>query len=137
MLVDLTLNYIKSDGGRAEAGFKGKAGDCVVRAIAIALKKDYKEVYDEIAKRNEIAEGVKSARNGTRRKVYEKYLNEQGWVWHSAPKFEGRKARCFDMPKGLVIARQARHLVAVWDGIPIDTFDPTRKMVYGYFAPKG
>jgi hypothetical protein len=30
------LDFIANDGGRAAAGFKGQAGDCVVRSIAIA-----------------------------------------------------------------------------------------------------
>lgn len=36
-----------TDGGRSKY-FKGKVGDCVTRAIAIATQKDYKEVYDTI-----------------------------------------------------------------------------------------
>ena len=32
-----------------EAGYKGFAGDCVCRAIAIATQKPYKEVYDRLA----------------------------------------------------------------------------------------
>jgi hypothetical protein len=68
------------------------------------------------------------------KKVYIPFLEQQGWKWVSAPKFEGRKARCSDMPKGVVIARQAHHLVAVIDGVPNDTFNPSHKMVYGYWA---
>jgi hypothetical protein len=30
------IPWVYDDGGRADAGFKGKAGDCVARAIAIA-----------------------------------------------------------------------------------------------------
>jgi len=30
------IKFVKHDGGRAAAGFKGKSGDCVTRAIAIA-----------------------------------------------------------------------------------------------------
>ena len=38
--------WIENDGGRKAAGFDGSAGDCCVRAISIAMKKDYKEVWD-------------------------------------------------------------------------------------------
>ena len=31
------------DGGRAAAGYKGKAGDCVVRSIAIVTKLPYQK----------------------------------------------------------------------------------------------
>ena len=34
------LKFKADDGGRSEAGFKGKAGDCVVRSIAIATGKN-------------------------------------------------------------------------------------------------
>lgn len=37
-------NFKPDDGGREKAGFKGKAGDCVVRAIAIATKSNYDEL---------------------------------------------------------------------------------------------
>ena len=36
-----------NDGGRAAAGYKGQAGDCVVRSIAIATGMNYQKVYDE------------------------------------------------------------------------------------------
>jgi hypothetical protein len=72
--------------------------------------------------------------------VYSDVLKRHGWVWHSAPKFKvgkvlfGRKAKCSDMPSGIVIARQARHYVAVIDGIPNDIWDCSNKMVYGYWG---
>ena len=127
--------YKYSDGGRSKY-FKGKkdAGDCVVRAIAIALELDYKYVYDEIAKRNKLAYGKRTARDGVHKKIYDKFLKENGWVWHSAPKFDGRKAYHRDMPKGYVIGRMAKHLVAIKDGIVYDTFDSRHKMIYGYWA---
>jgi hypothetical protein len=45
------LGYVYDDRGRAEAGYKGDAGDCVVRSIAIATGRPYKEVYDELSHR--------------------------------------------------------------------------------------
>ncbi len=42
------LNFVKTDGGRAAAGFKGEAGDCVVRAIAIASELPYTTVYNRL-----------------------------------------------------------------------------------------
>jgi hypothetical protein len=40
------------DGGRKAAGYKGSAGDCVTRAIAIAAELPYREVYDALAAGN-------------------------------------------------------------------------------------
>jgi len=127
-------NFKYNDGGRADAGFKGTAGDCGARAMAIALELDYKTVYKELAQANKDMGFAKSARNGIMKNVYDMVLKRHGWVWHQAPKFDGRKARCSDMPTGVVIARQARHFVAVIDGQPNDIWDCTGKMVYGYWA---
>ena len=128
------MSYIFNDGGRAKAGYKGTAGDCGARAMAIALGKSYKDVYKELAQANKEMGLGKSARNGIMKNVYEMVLNRYGWQWHPAPRFDGRKARCSDMPQGTVIARQSKHFVAVVDGVPHDIFDCTRKMVYGYWA---
>lgn len=127
-------SYQYNDGGRADSGRKGSAGDCVCRAIAIATGKSYDDVYRELAKANKAAGGKASARNGLFRSVYEAYLNDLGWVWHSAPKFDGRKAKHYDMPNGVVIVRMARHVACVKDGIVHDTWDSRKKMVYGYWA---
>ena len=127
-------NFKYNDGGRAAAGFKGTAGDCGARAMAIALGLDYKAVYQELAQANKDMGFAKSARNGIMKNVYDMVLRRHGLVWHQAPKFDGRKARCSDMPAGIVIARQARHFVAVIDGQPNDIWDCTDKMVYGYWA---
>ena len=39
------IDYRYDDGGRAAAGYRGKTGDCVVRAIAICTGEDYRAVY--------------------------------------------------------------------------------------------
>jgi hypothetical protein len=133
----MTLNgdymYKFSDGGRAKAGYKGVAGDCAVRAIAIALGLDYKAVYVQVAKANKDCGRANSARYGVHVNVMTEVLKSYGWIWQQSPKFVGRKAKCSDL-MGTVIARQARHFVAVIDGIPHDIFDSSQKMVYGYWA---
>ena len=127
------MALIYNDGGRAKAGYKGKAGDCVVRAIAIATASDYKEIYNLVAAANKDFGFGKSARNGIHKQVSSYVLKNLGFKWCAAPKFVGRKARTYDMPNGIVIAKQAHHLVCVIDGIAFDTFDSTKKMVYGYW----
>ena len=42
------MKVVINDGGRAAVGYKGQAGDCVTRAIAIATGKPYQEVYDAL-----------------------------------------------------------------------------------------
>lgn len=130
------MNYIYNDGGRKNAGYKGTAGDCGVRAMAIALGISYKDAYIELAQANKDFGFAKSARNGILKLVFNTVLNRHGWYWKSAPKFISRKARCSDMPDGYVIARQAHHYVAVLDGFPLDIWDSSEKMVYGYWQKK-
>lgn len=129
-------HYRFNDGGRADAGLKGKARDCVVRSVAIASGLPYKEVYSALAARNAQMTGKRTARDGLHKAVYEQYLRELGFHWVAAPKIDGRKARVYDLPKGAVIARQAHHLVAVIDGVANDVFDCTEKMVYGFWVKR-
>jgi hypothetical protein len=130
------MPYQFNDGGRALAGFKGHTGDCSVRALAIALDMDYKMAYKLIASANQNSGRARSARHGIPKELYSDVLKELGWIWMSAPKFEGRKARCSDMYPGTVIARQAGHYVAVINGVPQDIWDCSHKMVYGFWVKK-
>lgn len=124
--------WVYTDGGRSQY-FKGVARDCATRAMAIALNRDYKLCYDELALQAKQSTGKKSARNGMHKEDFSTVLKRYGYVWHSAPIFNGRKARCSDL-SGKVIARQSKHFVAVIDGVVHDIFDSTQKMVYGYWA---
>ena len=145
-------NYKYNDGGRAEAGYKGHARDCVVRAIAIATETPYQEVYDGLKKANQEyadsrrtrkAKRIKSKgttpRNGNYRDVYQPYLESKGWLWKPTMKVgQGCKVhlKADELPSGKIICRLSRHLVAVVDGIVNDTYDSTRggnRCVYGYF----
>lgn len=125
------FNY--NDGGRSKAGYKGIVGDCAARALSIAKDINYKTAYDIIAKENANFGYAKSARNGVHKIVFDKVLKDFGMKWYPAPKFNKRKAKCLDMPTGMVIARQARHFVAVFNGIPQDIWNSSDKMVYGYW----
>jgi hypothetical protein len=127
------MKYHFNDGGRAAAGYKGKTGDCPARAMAIALGLDYKEVYKKLAQANADHCQKKSVRNGINIALFSDILKQYGWVWHKAPTFSGRKARCSDLT-GTVIARQSKHVVTVIDGVPNDIWNSSNKMVYGYWA---
>jgi hypothetical protein len=130
------MSYVYNDGGRKQAGYKGLAGDCGARAIAIALDMDYQAAYDLLAQANKNCGKSKSARNGIDKDIYSDVLKSLGWLWVSAPKFDGRRAKAVDLPAGTYIARQAGHFVAVKDGIPQDTWNSSEKMVYGYWAKR-
>jgi hypothetical protein len=128
-----------NDGGREAAGFRGEAGDCVTRAIAIATGISYRDVYDELASRNAAKGNSKSARNGVHKAIYQKWLYELGWNW-TATMGIGTGCRVHlnaeELPSGILIARLSRHICAVVDGVVQDTHDPTRegtRCVYGYW----
>ena len=150
------MKFIYNDGGRAEAGFKGIAGDCVCRAIAIITEKPYREVYDAL---NEISKEMKlwhsyhlektrygntyrkasSSRTGHKSKVYEKYLTSFGYEWKSIMKIgSGCKMhlKAEELPHGRIIVRLSGHVAAVIDGVLYDTYDCSRgetRCVYGYY----
>jgi hypothetical protein len=48
----MKMRFIHDDGGRKVAGFEGRAGDCVCRAVAIASGRPYSEVYRVLAEGN-------------------------------------------------------------------------------------
>ena len=127
-------NIIYNDGGRKESGRKGSAGDCGVRAMAVALDLDYDTCYKELAQANKDAGYKKSARNGLMKEVFQGVLKKHGWTWRKAPTFPGRKAYASDLPQGTYICRMSRHYAAIIDGVLHDTFNSSGKMVYGYWA---
>lgn len=141
-------NVIIDDGGREAAGFKGKTGDCVCRAIAIATERPYPEVYDLINKygaRERITERKRkksSARDGVFTATTRKVLAELGWEWVPVMKIGTgctMHLNSTEIPKGRIIAKVSRHLVACIDGVIHDTYDCSRdgsRCVYGYYRKK-
>ena len=74
------IGYQHDDGGRREAGRRGEADDCVVRAIAIAAGLAYDAVYKEVARLNkERGNGRLSARNGLNKEVAHMAMEEFGF----------------------------------------------------------
>jgi hypothetical protein len=142
------MKYVYDDGGRAAAGFRGKTGDCVCRAIAIATGRPYREVYDELT-----AIGWNSWRaywrdgdglyvpGGEARRRERAYIESLGWKWTPTMRIgQGCKVhlRADELPAGRLLVSVSRHLVAVIDGVIRDIHDCSRdgtRCVYGYFMP--
>lgn len=131
---------IITDGGRAQAGFRGEANDCVTRAVAIITERPYREVYQELARYEQQVTGVRSARNGISKKAYKKYLADQGFSWTPTMQVgQGTKVhlRSDELPIGKLLVSVSRHMVAVIDGVVYDNHDSTRggtRAVYGYWT---
>ena len=139
------IPFVEDDGGRAEAGFRGEAGDCVTRAIAIATGIPYREVYDALAegqanRRDKRANGKRAARNGVHRSVYDRYLQGLGWVWTPTMHIGSGTTvhlRADELPPGRLVVRVTKHMCAVIDGVLHDTHDCSRqgtRAVYGYWS---
>lgn len=153
------MQYIYNDGGRKAAGYTGKTGDCVVRAIAIATGLPYQKVYDDI---NRLAlnertgvrkRGVSHAARGVYKRTIRRYMESLGWVWTPTMHIgSGCTVHLTDgeLPMGRLVVNISKHLTAVIDGVIFDTHDPQRwedvkvgnleysvangtRCVYGYF----
>ncbi|MFN0314740.1 MAG: hypothetical protein ACKVQA_06870 [Burkholderiales bacterium] len=141
-----------NDGGRKSAGFKGKADDCVTRAIAIAMERPYSDVYAAINQAAEHERGRKgrigflaatgrgsSARTGVLKDTWKRFLRDAGWAWTPTMLIGSGctvHLRGDELPSGRLIVSCSRHLVAVIDGVVHDTFDSSRdgnRCVYGYW----
>ena len=139
------MRFVMDDGGRAAAGYRGRAGDCTCRAIAIATRMPYQTVYDLLNEQSATQRITKrqprrgSARTGIYRPTIRKVLENLGWTWTPTMKIGSGctvHLREDELPKGRLIVSVSRHMVAVIDGVIHDTRDPSRRgtrCVYGYW----
>ncbi len=146
--------FIQNDGGRAEAGFKGNASDCVTRSISIASGMDYLTIYNALALVNKSTRrgsrttksvGRKSARNGiyTQRSIFKEFMRSLNFRWVACM---GIGTGCTvhlcaeELPAGNLVVAVSRHYTAMIDGVIHDTYDPSRdgkRCVYGYWIIGG
>lgn len=133
------MKWIYDDGGRSHY-FKGTAGDCVTRAIAIGTGKDYKEIYDLVNSYSKNDESDSSARTGVKPDLVYKIMSDLGWQWVPTMYFgKGCKVHLKEdeLPKDkIMILRLSKHLTTVINGVIHDTYDCSRnstRCVYGYF----
>ncbi len=144
------IPFVQDDGGRVEAGFKGRAGDCTCRAIAIASRRPYQEVYDRLnaLSKEEVTRRVRrsrrsrpsSARTGVARSISKAYFQELGATWTPTMSIgSGCRVhlRADELPPGRLVVNLSGHHAAVIDGVLHDTHDCSRegmRCVYGYWT---
>ena len=147
--------FLRNDGGRSDSGFKGGAGDCVVRSIAIASGLPYLQVYEDLREANAryaqerdnklsrlLQNRGSSPRNGNHRKVFHDYILGLGFEWVPTMKVGSGcqvHLRPDELPSGILIVKVSRHLTTVVNGMIQDTHDPSRagnRCVYGYYRKK-
>lgn len=133
------MKVVITDGGRAAAGYSGKAGDCVARSIAIVAGLPYSVVYDRLAigtgtqrkSKRSTPRGFTAAKGiNVRRKWFKDYMTELGFVWTPTMGIgTGCKVHLADgeLPMGRLVVAVSKHYTAVIDGVIHDTHDPQRE----------
>jgi len=138
------MNFVYNDGGRSAAGFKGSAGDCVCRAVAIASGLPYQQVYDALSKGAGSQRGAKrssSARNGINatRQWFKDYMAQLGFRWVPCMTIGSGcqvHVKADELPVGSLILSLSKHYAAFINGTLHDTHDSSRdgtRCVYGYW----
>ena len=139
------MRFVVDDGGRYAAGYKGNAGDCVCRSIAIATGQPYRTVYEALnglAQRERITKRRRSrssARDGVYKVTIRRYMADLGWTWIPTMAIgQGCKVHLRDgeLPAGRLLVSLSKHVTAVIDGVIHDTHDCSRngnRCVYGYW----
>ena len=137
--MDQKVGFAFDDGGRKAAGYKGSAGDCVVRAMAILTGIDYQQCYDELAEGNSKQtrvrasdRGKRSARNGVYRTAFAPVFKQHGLEKVKLPKGPRPTITEAHAQYGNCIISTRKHLFAIIDGAVRDTWDcrlAHRKMV--------
>jgi hypothetical protein len=145
------MRFQYDDGGRAAAGFRGSADDCVTRSIAIATGLPYREVYNALAKLAHEHGLPRSARDGVCDRVMRRYLSGLRGLGFEWTPLDGRRRWWkvnADLPDGALLVSLGAtthqgewqgHLTAVVDGVVRDVFDPSDPSIcrmvraYGYY----
>lgn len=148
------------DGGRKAAGYAGKTGDCVFRAIAIATGTPYPEVARMVAMeamherpRSRLAKTgrhrgffVRKQRSSMKTGVHKATIDRimqrwfPTWKWTATMTIgSGCKVhvKASELPKGRIMLSLSKHVAAMVDGVVHDTHDPSRsgtRCVYGYWS---
>ncbi len=147
------ITWVYNDGGRKEAGFHAKSGDCACRAIAIATGMPYLTVHRDLvamllekggkraaALRDRYLPAAGRPLHGYHNKLANKYMERLGWKW-TATMGIGTGCRVHlrrsELPMGRIIVRLSGHWAAVINQTLHDTHDCSRggtRCVYGYWS---
>jgi hypothetical protein len=144
------MKFVYDDGGRANCGFKGTAGDCVARSISIASQLPYNVVYNNLAQinlkmrktkrrcRGSVGHATASDGIYTNSKLFKDYMTNLGFVWTSCMQIgSGCKVHLTDgeLPDGRLVVSVSKHLTAVIDGVIHDNHDPQREAWFNVAGP--
>jgi len=154
---EVSMPWVRADGGYATSGHKAKRGNEIVTAIAIATRQPYGTVYRELYTRQiEFVRRTRSKRikayadkNGTSisqvgvwPEVYKPYLVELGWEWTPVMGIGTGTTMHLtydEVPdKPVLLLSISKSMCAVVNGVVHAPQDPSRdgtRAVYGYWTP--
>lgn len=129
------LKYQINDGGRSLAGYSGNAGDCVVRALAIALDASYINMHSHLNQMAWSMEKNQRSKSGAATGFYNTTLAQMMRKFKF--KWVKKKSKSFSIPnKGTFIVAFPNHVCVVKNGTIHDThnpFDELGNFVLGYW----
>ena len=108
-------------------------GDCVIRAMTKALKKDWESAYIDLAVQGFICSDMPSSNH-----VWDSYLRNNGYERHIVPNLcpdcYTIDQFCYDHPKGTYVLATGSHVVAAVDGDYYDTWDSGNEVPIYYYT---
>ena len=132
----IMANFTYTDGGRAEAGYKGTANDCATRALSIAEDIHYQVIYQDVNRflKTTFFENL-TARQGLPEEIVKRYYGKMGWRYIQVS--EGYVTHD-KLPGGKVILNLEDHVSTVIDGVIHDDHDWTKEnyKVLGYWRKR-
>lgn len=112
--------------------FGKHVGDCVVRALSLALDQDWDTTYLEL-----MSQGFSMKDMPSSNAVWGQYLKNKGYKRHiipdECPDCYTVAEFCTDNPQGVYILGTGTHVVTVKDGSYYDTWDSGREIPIYYF----
>ena len=112
---------------------KNYSGDCVIRALSIALEQPYKQTFEDLC-----TLAMEFGFMPNNHFTYERYLFSKGWVKNKPPKdMQGKKIKLQFWNNKRAIVMTRRHLTAVIDNCVYDTWDTREYCVNSYYTPAG
>jgi hypothetical protein len=130
------MRFKQNDGGKADAGLgTARAGDCVIRAIAIAEDQGYRKTKAELNELlHEMTGGLqRSCNNGTPTPVSHKYLTDRGYELVLTPKMY---LQDLDFSEMTVIAKIPRHMMTIINNCVNDKWDSRKSRRTKCGSPK-
>lgn len=130
------LPHQYNDGGRSLAGYSGKTGDCVVRALTLSTNSSYMNMYSYCNQTlKEIEKGQKSkstSASGVYNSTLTKLMKRFKFKWVA-----NRNKYKVNIPnRGTYIVAFTHHVSVVKDGTILDTYNPFNEVgnfVKGYW----